>query len=611
MRINQSCMVRGSIIFGIFFLFSVFSVGAIAEQSYLQIRCQDSFTGHPVSARIDITDREGATKRQFVIDSACLGELELPSSRYDFDLSAAGYRGVKTSFELEAGRNLPVTIWFDAIETPSELNPDEIEGIIGNGYGILHGYIHDVVDGLPIPFITARLEERGLEVQSDEQGYFRLVVPVEDFDETALPPMDSLIIEGAGYKNLRISPVFIHGSDTLFIEDLTPGKGLDERDNNHKMLVSKTDLADEISMPVTLAPIDYSLPMTADGYMENESFTGLVVIDPPANIRVGLSCSCTSCSSVSVMSLETYVRRGLNDEWISSWDYESLKSGANAYRSYGSWYVSHPISSNYDICSTTCCQVNDSDSSTRTNTAANRTAGFMLQRNSSLFRSEYSAENNSWNDPNDGLSCVNGDLSCGDGYVGSPANSWPCLYDSVATGHGCFGHGRGMSQWGTQRWASTYNKYWNWITNHYYNASGNPSGYRSAYITSPVTMTTSSFWPTSVSPGETFTIYVNGQNYGEQSLYDIMIGSSLYSSAHGYIDDSAHDAKVTFSAGSNSKSRLFTVPTGTKDGSYDVLVSLYLDVTEDNAISASDMAITLMTLPTKLTVSSSSTVNTK
>ena len=52
--------------------------------------------------------------------------------------------------------------------------------------------------------------------------------------------------------------------------------------------------------------------------------------------------------------------------------------------------------------------------------------------------------------PNDGLSCTNVDLSCGNGYVGSPSAGWPCLSDSLSSNHGCFGHGRGMSQWGTQ-----------------------------------------------------------------------------------------------------------------------------------------------------------------
>jgi hypothetical protein len=202
----------------------------------------------------------------------------------------------------------------------------------------------------------------------------------------------------------------------------------------------------------------------------------------PSSIRVGTGCTGSSCTGVTVMSLETYVKRGLNDEWISSWQIESLRAGAVAYRSYGAYYVAHPIKSNYDICSTTSCQVNDSDTATSTDQAANDTAGVVLSRDgSTIFRSEYSAENNAWDDPNDGLSCTNTDRSCGNGYVGSPAAGWPCLADSVATNHGCFGHGRGMSQWGTQRWA-TSGKGWRWITDHYFNANNNPSGMRSAFM---------------------------------------------------------------------------------------------------------------------------------
>jgi peptidoglycan hydrolase-like amidase len=203
----------------------------------------------------------------------------------------------------------------------------------------------------------------------------------------------------------------------------------------------------------------------------------------PATIRVGYNCSGTSCSTVQVMSLETYVRRGLDDEWVSSWHGESLRAGAVAYRSYGAYRVAHPLSSNYDICSNAYCQVNESDTYTATEAAAIDTAGVILsQDGTTIFFAEYSSENNSWDNPNDGLSCTNTDLSCGNGRNGSPAAGWPCLTDSVGTGYGCFGHGKGMSQWGTQRWAANNGKDWKWIVNHYYNNSGQPAGKRSAFM---------------------------------------------------------------------------------------------------------------------------------
>ncbi|MGO4781936.1 hypothetical protein AB4084_41255, partial [Lysobacter sp. 2RAB21] len=58
----------------------------------------------------------------------------------------------------------------------------------------------------------------------------------------------------------------------------------------------------------------------------------------------------------------------------------------------------------------------------------------------------------------------------------------PCLSDEVGRGRGCFGHGRGMSQWGTQRWAASNGRDWRWIANHYFNANNNPGGQRNAFL---------------------------------------------------------------------------------------------------------------------------------
>ena len=57
----------------------------------------------------------------------------------------------------------------------------------------------------------------------------------------------------------------------------------------------------------------------------------------PSTIRVGQSCSCSSCGSVVTVSMETYTKRVLGHEWITSWDAESLKAGALAVRSYGAY----------------------------------------------------------------------------------------------------------------------------------------------------------------------------------------------------------------------------------------------------------------------------------
>lgn len=206
-------------------------------------------------------------------------------------------------------------------------------------------------------------------------------------------------------------------------------------------------------------------------------------IPVPASIKVGTGCSGRSCTGVSVYAFEDYVGRGLDNEWIASWDADALAAGAIAYRSYAAYYVAHPVNSRYDICSSTSCQVFGAGSVATTVAAAAATRGVMLTRDGQTAAfAEYSSENNAWDDRADGLSCSNPDLSCGNGYNGSPSRGWPCLSDSVGSGRGCFGHGRGMSQWGTQRWATGQGRDWKWIADHYFNNNGRAAGMRNAFL---------------------------------------------------------------------------------------------------------------------------------
>lgn len=183
----------------------------------------------------------------------------------------------------------------------------------------------------------------------------------------------------------------------------------------------------------------------------------------PSSIRVGRSCSCKSCSTVVTVSMETYVKRVLPNEWIASWNAESLKAGAIAVRSYGAWYVYHPVSSSYDICDTTCCQKYGSTQYSSTDSAVNATAGiYLVDSGDFIQRAEYSAENND----------SNGADGCGNCYISNRSGDGICLSDSVCCGYTKNGHGRGMCQWGSQRWAANRGKTYQWIISHYYDAFG-------------------------------------------------------------------------------------------------------------------------------------------
>lgn len=560
--------------------------GSVVSAGTAEVRVRDASRGTAV--RATLRDARG----RFLARSVPAARLDLGPGPLRLTASADGYRPLDAVLAGGAGDALPVTIWLDPLEPPQEASPASTRERTPAGHLLLHGTVLCAESLEPVAGATARVPEWDLAATTDPRGGFALAVPAGD---GASPPVFvSFAVEATGRRSHVVRRVAALPGDLHLLVDLRRGNGVDELDDAPAASFSPGAAWGPVprSGSGPLAPSRPPPPVEP----------ALTAIEPPGSIRVGTACSCTTCSSVSVMSLETYVRRGLNDEWIASWASPSLASGAAAYRSYGAWYVAHPIAAGYDICSTTCCQVNDADTSASSDAAADATAGILLHSGGSVFRSEYSAEDNGWDDPDDGLSCTNADLSCGDGSAGSPAASWPCVADAVCAGHGCFGHGRGMCQWGTQRWASAQGKAWPWIANHYYNANGAPSGLRSAFLTTPLTFAAVSASPARVAGGGAFTISLDVTNRAGSPHARLIVGASLYSLPTGYLSDPASEAPQSAPVGTTRLSRPFTVPSGTPDGLYDLVVALWLDADGDSAITGSDLALTSQTFPSAVGV---------
>lgn len=447
----------------------------LTESAELKIKVRDSVTGYSLYSQTTISipagdqaaNREQPTVRVIDNDSMGFTSVQLPKGRLNLTLRAPGYQDLDTHFELEAGEILEANILLDPIERPAELRPEVIQAQLKPGICLLHGHIVDD-NGIPLEGVTVKLKGQGASATTDERGYFRIRarVPATAADELVT---DTLVAKRPGYQSYKIENTLIFEGDTHFLIDMQPGLGETGRNDDHKMVLAKDPFnrLDQLALDPVSETAQIENEQRALASIENIKINPQTVY-LKSSVRLGYNCSCSTCSSVTVMSNATYMYRGLNDEWIASWSANSLRAGAVAYRSYGQYYMRNPIRSNYDICNTTCCQVNDSDTSTSTTAAADYTSGYVVTRdNVTPFRAEYSAENN------------NG--YCADGYAGSPATSWPCISDMLCKGKEFFGHGRGMCQWGTQRW-SLNGKTWTWIVNHYYNNNGNPSGLRSATL---------------------------------------------------------------------------------------------------------------------------------
>ena len=438
----------------------------------LILNFRDSVTGYGVASSVTAEDQTTQTRALTVTESAGHGAYLLAPGRHNVQVATGGYHALRTHFDIEPRKQLNVTLWLDPLVLPDELRPEVIASKLRPGYTMLHGHVGDANAGQPLAGARVRLENALVETRTNERGYFLFYAPTP-FSNPAqeLPKTDNLVVDSRGFKSYRITNVLLVEGDSHFKIALEPGNGITERDRAHKMLRSAEELKNSQSRPPDSAAERNRSPQIETRAAIAAATTNVTV---PDTIRVGFNCSCATCSTVQVFTLDTYVRLGLDDEWISSWNSNSLKAGAIAYRSYGAYHVYHPRDPNYDICSTTCCQVidpNDSASSTDNATAA--TSGIIVVNSAGTepFFAEYAAENN--------------DNFCADGFTGSPSASWPCMDDFVDAGTTFNGHGRGMCQWGTQRWAINQAKDWTWIVNHYYNDNGNPSGARSGVLQTP------------------------------------------------------------------------------------------------------------------------------
>jgi len=464
---------------------------SVFAQNSLQIRFVDSATGYAVQPALIETQSRQPDKAARRISQSVLGEagrvmLALPPGQNNITVSAPGYQPMSGMFDMSP--NNPYTIFFqlDPLTQPREIQPDYVSTLHRGDETVFVGYVVDDDSGRPLANALIRTEPSGREVTTDERGYFQIYVPVQTLTEATQSPA-SLILSHEAFRTEehRYLELWSEG-DWVYRIRLQSGRGkniVDERqlrrrshyplhvkgEGNSSTQAGTTDT--QPTMPKTRAEVEGGNPTTQNAFTPP-------TIRIPTNIRVLRQDGVT----IDYISLQTYCQRSLPSEWIASWGStgpgnsgtNSLLAGAVAIRTYAIGFVNNPSSTFYDICGTTSCQAYiHTASDSRTTAAVNATANYVMNQPGAArigFKlTEYSAENNSLG------------FSCGDGFT--QPNSG-CIADEVCTGETRFGHGRGMCQWGTARWASgrkmagrvtsdtTTNglpiQNWVWLCEHYY-----------------------------------------------------------------------------------------------------------------------------------------------
>lgn len=334
-----------------------------------------------------------------------------------------------------------------------------------NAQGTLTGIVRDAFTNAAV--VRAAVTVDGIETVSvtDRDGRFQLNAPEGEH---------TLTVVREGYFTLFRNSVDVTATELVRVDIDLPREALTEAEIDARLSALEAgrahrDSPDDPGLrpevraflrgetssvsprdPLREVPIDEQTPRSeSDTTRASQAIAGACTASlpaPPRTIRIwrrGLDHSSSSCRGrVDRIAFEDYVKGVLPHEWIASWHRESLRAGALAIRTYSwRWIQAGGKYDCADLDDTTASQVFRNSTLAVTNAAVDATRNEAVVRSGRLVSGEYSAENS---DPTaDGVS------------------------EPLCHGRARQGHGRGMCQWGTSRWANAGRSYV-WMAQHYW-----------------------------------------------------------------------------------------------------------------------------------------------
>jgi hypothetical protein len=318
-------------------------------------------TGFAVpGAVVQVTAPNGKTS---TLTTAANGKLVFTAvnGKYLFTIAANGYDPIETYFASGEETNIEANINLDPAENNApQVSEQQLRANVNQA--IISGYVRDKEANTPLAAVQA--SAGGKTVITDSKGFFSIQLPAAAIiAEGTVPEKATIRFTKSGFAPHSIQNFYLIPDTYTMKVAMSPANNARAQQVTEETETQEHGLFDRKETDDQLRYNEATVPQAR--------VEGIMAVSVPTSIRVGTSCNCTSCSSVQVMSLEKYVKTGLNDEWIASWGAASLRAGAVAYRTYGAYYVKHPVKSNFDIAATTCNQVWDSDGSSSCTSAAN------------------------------------------------------------------------------------------------------------------------------------------------------------------------------------------------------------------------------------------------
>lgn len=410
----------------------------------------DCYTGHkvqPTSISAQRFSETGQVEEATAVNSNDR-TVSLPNGKYLLTITCIGYKTHIAKVVVAEDNATNYEFYLAPITKDIRLETETVQSKLQNGKMFLNGFVVDD-NGLPVANATVTVTTKQQQTTTNAEGYFEILFPLQADEEY----IDFEISKIGFTKQVYTKVLCWNKGDWSYQVKLKHGNN-----NSSPIIIESNTAAPHIETEEQLLN---SLP--DDGGFEPQSATSSCV---PNSINVAFSSTGTnccpgggggfpSCQTVQSFPVDVYVEHVIPNEWLASWNVlpnmiEAYKAAAIAIRSYSINRINHPVySSWYDICSSPCCQNYGATNST-TSAGVNQTTDYVLYYNSDVPLAMYSAENNHLLPRCAGNATII-NPSCTDGQTSLNGS---CYSDPVSVGKQIYGHGEGMSQRGSARWAS-------------------------------------------------------------------------------------------------------------------------------------------------------------
>lgn len=249
------------------------------KSGVIEFRVLDVQTGYSIKAKVTYDEvQDGWTNPvSQATDEEGRVRLKLPPGDYLFEVTSVGYERARLHIPIAAATKQPLGVNLSPDSMPQELQADVLDAKLRPGITLVCGYVVDDETRKPLEGATVRVVKAGVEVKTNQRGYYEVSVPSPPgtvIEGAPLPGMDDLIISSKGYRTYVGRNLDFPDDDTAGLNvALVRGRGEIVKDYTHKLRrppkgkEGQTPPTDSTASPdETTGVIDYRIRDSETGY---------------------------------------------------------------------------------------------------------------------------------------------------------------------------------------------------------------------------------------------------------------------------------------------------------------------------------------------------------